>query len=242
MGTTTGFWNIHIFEIPDMRSFEELHLIEALEVIKSETSLIWDGRLMHNVVPVYLYEFQKRSEEGLGTCKIPRVEALVLQSCVPAVMISSLLRLTWAFPLMHLYMYISVDKKLSLLIHRVCNPKSFTSAPLVLIKSKLPVMMRAALLWSLQIYSLERSSIVNTSLYAYCLQSNFCSILCAPCVELQVWKKYSSITFEHVPPTTACHRVVGPGTGWFETVQDLCRSIPVTARALLGQPDVGCPR
>ena len=37
MGTTTGFQNINIFEIPDMRSFEELLLVEALEVIN-----IWD--------------------------------------------------------------------------------------------------------------------------------------------------------------------------------------------------------
>ena len=68
-------------------------------------------------------------------------------------MISSLVNLTWAFPLMHWYMYISVDKKCSLLIHRVCNPKSFIKS-LVLIKSKLPVMMRC--------------------MHAiYCLQSNF---------------------------------------------------------------------
>ena len=41
----------------------------------------------------------------------------------------------------------------------------------------------------------------------------FCSILYAVCLELQVSKKYSSITFEHVPPTAACHRVQGQGTG-----------------------------
>ena len=65
----------------------------------------------------------------------------------------------------------------------------------------------------------------------------FCSILCTVCLELQVSKKYSSITFEHVPPTATCHRVEGQGTGWSKTVQELCRSIPETTCALLGQPD-----
>ena len=37
MGTTTGFRNMNIFEIPDMQSFEELLLIEALEMIN-----LWD--------------------------------------------------------------------------------------------------------------------------------------------------------------------------------------------------------
>ena len=102
---------------------------------------------------LYLNEFLKSSEEGLGTWETPRVDALVLQSCVSAVMISSFVSRTGAFPLMHLY--ISVDKKLSLLISKVCHPKSFIkSAPLVLIKSKFPVIIRAALLWSLQIRSL----------------------------------------------------------------------------------------
>ena len=152
MGTTTGFRNINIFEIPDMRSFEELLLIEAREVINiwDIYDMGWQGNpkcswFISKQVP-------KKFGGGLGDCKIPRAEALVLQSCVSAVMISSLVNLTCAFPLMHLYMYISVDKKCYLLIYRVCNPKSFIkSATLVLIKSKLPVMIHAVLLWGLQI-------------------------------------------------------------------------------------------
>ena len=54
-----------------------------------------------------------------------------------------------------------------------------------------------------------------------CLQSHFCLILCTVFLELQVSKKYSSITFEHVPHTAACHRVEGQATGWYETVQEL---------------------
>ena len=151
MDTTTGFRNINIFEIPDMRSFEEL-LIEALEVIN-----IWDifdmgWQANPQCSPFISKQVPKKFGGGLGNYKTPRVEALVLQSCVSAIMISSLVNLTWAFPLMHLYMYISVNKKCSLLIYRVCNPKSFIkSAPVVLIKLKLQVMMRAVLLWGLQI-------------------------------------------------------------------------------------------
>ena len=82
--------------------------------------------------------------------------------------------------------------------------------------------IRAALLWSLQIKSLgcseheaqtETASSTQGCMYAiYCLQSNFCSILYTVCLELQASKKYSSITFEHVPPTAASHRVEGQVT------------------------------
>ena len=52
----------------------------------------------------------------------------------------------------------------------------------------------------------------------YCLQSNVLFNTLRSCLELQVSKKHPGITFEHVPPTEACHRGEG---------QELCRSIPI---------------
>ena len=50
----------------------------------------------------------------------------------------------------------------------------------------------------------------------------FCSKLYAVCLEMQVFRQHSNITFEHVPPSAACHRVEGQGMEWSEPVQELC--------------------
>ena len=70
----------------------------------------------------------------------------------------------------------------------------------------------------------------------------FCLILNAVCLELQVLKKHFGVTFEHVPPIAACHRVEGQSTECSEPVKELCHSIPGTACAILEQPDLGCPQ
>ena len=78
-----------------MQSFEELLFIEAHEVINIRD--IFD--MGWQVNPQYSPFIYKLVPKKFGGGR------------VSAVMISSLVSLTWAFPLMHLYMYISVDKK-----------------------------------------------------------------------------------------------------------------------------------
>ena len=51
---------------------------------------------------------------------------------------------------------------------------------------------------------------------------------------MQVSKKYSIKTFEHVPPIAACHRVEGQGTGW--SVQGLCAQFQRQRAVLKGNP------